>query len=197
VRGVHGEGDRRAEEPGSPAGRGSDDPLEGRLEHRSFEESDRRERLGLLFDGMRIEGVVLSLDPRALAAVAPAREALGDDAPDVRARRRTFEPIPDALLHEELPPDSRAAHLDEMRRLLHVAMTRARRTLVLAYPEHSEAGAVQQPSPFAEEARTALGGVWEQREEELFGPAETLHATARALRGEVLDAVSAVGGRLA
>ena len=112
------------------------------------------------------------------------------------ARRRTFEPIPDALLHEELPPDSRAAHLAEMRRLLHVAMTRARRTLVLAYPEHSEAGAVQQPSPFAEEARSALGGVWEQREEELFGPAETLHATARALRGEVLDAVSAVGGRL-
>ena len=40
---------------------------------------------------------------------------------------------------------------------------------------------------------TALGGVWEQREEELFGPAETLHATARALRGEVLDAVSARG----
>jgi DNA helicase-2/ATP-dependent DNA helicase PcrA len=112
------------------------------------------------------------------------------------ARRRAFEPIPDALLHEDLPPDSRAAHVAEMRRLLHVAMTRARRSLVLAYPERSEAGAIQQPSPFAEEARTALGGVWEQREEELFGPAETLHATARALRGEVLDAVSAVGGRL-
>jgi DNA helicase-2/ATP-dependent DNA helicase PcrA len=112
------------------------------------------------------------------------------------ARRRAFEPIPDALLHEDLPADSRAAHMAEMRRLLHVAATRARRTLVLAYPERSEAGAVQQPSPFAEEARTALGGMWEQREEELFGPAETLHATARALRGEVLDAVSAVGGRL-
>jgi superfamily I DNA/RNA helicase/RecB family exonuclease len=112
------------------------------------------------------------------------------------ARRRAFEPIPDALLHEELPPDSRDAHVAEMRRLLHVAMTRARRALVLAYPERSEAGAVQQPSPFAEEARAALGGMWEQREEELFGPAETLHATARALRGEVLDAVSAVGGRL-
>jgi DNA helicase II / ATP-dependent DNA helicase PcrA len=112
------------------------------------------------------------------------------------ARRRAFEPIPDALLHEELPPDSRIAHVGEMRRLLHVAMTRARRSLVLAYPERSEAGAVQQPSPFAEDARTALGGVWEQHEEELFGPAETLHATARALRGEVLDAVSAVGGRL-
>jgi DNA helicase II / ATP-dependent DNA helicase PcrA len=112
------------------------------------------------------------------------------------ARRRAFEPIPDALLHEDLPPDSRIAHVGEMRRLLHVAMTRARRSVVLAYPERSEAGAVQQPSPFAEDARTALGGVWEEREEELFGPAETLHATARALRGEVLDAVSAVGGRL-
>jgi DNA helicase-2/ATP-dependent DNA helicase PcrA len=112
------------------------------------------------------------------------------------ARRRAFEPIDDALLHEDLPADSRASHVAEMRRLVHVAATRARRSLVLAYPERSEAGAVQQPSLFAEDARTALGGVWEQREEELFGPAETLHATARALRGEVLDAVSAVGGRL-
>jgi DNA helicase II / ATP-dependent DNA helicase PcrA len=83
-----------------------------------------------------------------------------------------------------------------MRRLLHVAMTRARRALVLAYPERSDAGAAQQPSPFVEEARTALGGVWEERAEELFGPAETLHATFRALRDEVLDAVSSVGGRL-
>jgi len=112
------------------------------------------------------------------------------------ARRRTFEPIPDALLHEELPAESRAAHVAEMRRLLHVAMTRARARLVLAYPERSEAGAIMQPSPFVEEARAAVGGTWEQREEELFGPAESLHAAARALRGEVLDAVSAVGGRL-
>jgi DNA helicase II / ATP-dependent DNA helicase PcrA len=112
------------------------------------------------------------------------------------ARRRTFEPIPDALLHEELPAESRAAHVAEMRRLLHVAMTRARARLVLAYPERSEAGAIMQPSPFVEEARVAVGGTWEQREEELFGPAESLHAAARALRGEVLDAVSAVGGRL-
>ena len=42
-------------------------------------------------------------------------------------RQRTLEPIPDALIKEALPPDSKAAHVDEMRRLLHVAMTRARR----------------------------------------------------------------------
>jgi DNA helicase-2/ATP-dependent DNA helicase PcrA len=112
------------------------------------------------------------------------------------ARRRALEPIPDALLKERLPPDSRAAHVDEMRSLLHVAMTRARERLVLAYPERSETGAVQQPSPFVEDARAALGADWVDREEELFGPAETLHATFRALRDEVLDAVSSVGGRL-
>ena len=58
------------------------------------------------------------------------------------ARRRAMEPIPDALLHETLPPDTRDAHVDEMRRLLHVAMTRARSGLVLAYATRSDAGAL-------------------------------------------------------
>ena len=49
-------------------------------------------------------------------------------------RQRALEPIPDALIKEALPPDSKAGHVAEMRRLLHVAMTRARRRLVLAYP---------------------------------------------------------------
>src|SRR5918997_710732 len=83
-----------------------------------------------------------------------------------------------------------------MRRLLYVAMTRARRRLVLAFPERSERGALQQPSPFVEEARAAVGGEWEEREEELFGPAETLQSTFRMLRDELLTTVSQVGGRL-
>ena len=85
-------------------------------------------------------------------------------------RRQSLEPIPDALIKETVPPLSRAAHAAEMRRLLHVAMTRARRRLVLAYPERTDRGATQQPSPFAEEARAAVAGEWEPREEELFGP---------------------------
>ncbi len=112
------------------------------------------------------------------------------------ARRQAVEPIPDALLHEQLPPDSRAVHVAEMRRLLHVAMTRARAGLVLAYAATSERGAVQPPSPFAEDAREAVGGVWEQHEEELFGPAETLPATLRMMREEVLEGVARIGGRL-
>jgi DNA helicase II / ATP-dependent DNA helicase PcrA len=111
-------------------------------------------------------------------------------------RRRALEPIPDALIREAVPPDSKAIHAGEMRRLLHVAMTRARRRLVLAYPERSERGGLQQPSPFAEEAREAVNGEWEHREEELFGPAETLQSTFRLLRDELLTTVAQVGGRL-
>ena len=111
-------------------------------------------------------------------------------------RQRTLEPIPDALLKETLPPDTKAAHEHAMRRLLHVAMTRARTRLVLAYPERTDRGAMQHPSPFAEEARLACGGEWEAREEELFGPAETLQSTFRMLRDELLTTVSQVGGRL-
>jgi len=111
-------------------------------------------------------------------------------------RRQTLEPIPDALIKETVPPLSRAAHNAEMRRLLHVAMSRARKRLVLAYPERTDRGAAQQPSPFAEEARAAVGGEWEPREEELFGPAETLQSTFRLLRDELLTTVAQVGGRL-
>ncbi len=112
------------------------------------------------------------------------------------ARRVIADPIPDALLAEDLPPDTREAHLAGMRRLLHVAMTRARRTLVLTYSERAERGAPQQPSPFAEEARAALGAQWETHDEELFGPDETLHATFTALRDELIAGIPRVGARL-
>jgi DNA helicase-2/ATP-dependent DNA helicase PcrA len=111
-------------------------------------------------------------------------------------RRRALEPIPDALIKEAVPHDSKAIHAAEMRRLLHVAMTRARRRLVLAFPERSERGGLQQPSPFVDEARAAVGGEWELCEEELFGPAETLQSTFRMLRDELLTTVAQVGGRL-
>ena len=41
-----------------------------------------------------------------------------------------------------------------------------------------------------------VGGEWEEREEELFGPAETLQSTFRLLRDELLTTVAQVGGRL-
>lgn len=112
------------------------------------------------------------------------------------ARRVAVEPIPDALLHEELPPDSRDAHVAEMRRLLHLGMTRAREGLVLGYVARTERGALQPPSPFAEDARAAAAGEWEDREEELFGPDEALHAAYTELRDELLRDVPRVAGTL-
>jgi DNA helicase-2/ATP-dependent DNA helicase PcrA len=112
------------------------------------------------------------------------------------AHTRTLEPIAPSLMKETLPDDDHAAHVAEMRRLLHVAMTRARRRLVLVHPQASDRGAAQPPSPFAEEARAALGGVWEERAEELFGPAESLHSTYRILRDELLETIKRTGSRI-
>ena len=113
-------------------------------------------------------------------------------------RRRAVGEIPDELLHESLPEgERREAHEDEARRLVHVAMTRARRGLVLAFPETGGAEpSAGRPSALYEEARAAVDGQEEIVEEELFGPAEGLHSTFRMMRDEVLDAASRVGGRL-
>ncbi len=106
--------------------------------------------------------------------------------------------VPDELLRERVAPTTagRELHEAEMRRLLHVAMTRARKGLVLAWAEGGQPGATPRPSPFYEEALTALGLEEELFEEELFGPAEGLHSTFRIMRDELLDTVARVGGRL-
>jgi DNA helicase II / ATP-dependent DNA helicase PcrA len=112
-------------------------------------------------------------------------------------RRARTDEVPDELLKESLPEaDDRAVHEAEMRRLLHVAMTRARKGLVLAWPETGPPGATPRPSPFYEEAREAVGIEEELLEEELFGPAEGLHSTFRLMRDELLDTVARVGGHL-
>ena len=113
------------------------------------------------------------------------------------AFRPQADGVPDELLRERLPSGSeRAAHDAEMRRLLHVAMTRARKGLVLAWSETAQPGATPRPSPFYEEALAATGVEEEAFEEELFGPAEGLHSTFRIMRDELLDTVARVGGRL-
>ncbi len=113
------------------------------------------------------------------------------------ARRVLVEPIPTELLEDsDGASDSREEHVAEMRRVLHVGMTRARVGLVLAYAAHSERGAPQHPSPFAEEARAALGAEWEDHEEQLFGPDEALHAAIGQLRDELLSDVQQIGARL-
>ena len=132
---------------------------------------------GLEFDHV----YVLGLTARACPAPAAARSSRSP----TRCSRRT------------LPPDSRAAHAAEMRRLLHVAMTRARRAARARLPRAHRAAA--RPSSRRRSPRRRarrVGGEWEPREEELFGPAETLQSTFRLLRDELLTTVSQVGGRL-
>ena len=106
------------------------------------------------------------------------------------------ERIPDALLREALPPDNDEARREGLRRALYVAVTRARQRVVLCYPNASDRGAGLAASPLVEEIRSSLGIAWEDKQEELFGPAETLHSTYRLLRDELLEGTMRAGGRL-
>jgi DNA helicase II / ATP-dependent DNA helicase PcrA len=103
--------------------------------------------------------------------------------------------VPDEL-RKERSRSGPEGHEEAMRRLLYLAMTRARKGLVLAWAESGTPGSTPRPSPFYEEARAAVKAEEETFEEELFGPAEGLHSTFRIMRDELLDTVARVGGRL-
>jgi DNA helicase-2/ATP-dependent DNA helicase PcrA len=94
--------------------------------------------------------------------------------------------VPPELLGEPPAENGTALAVARRRRALHIAMTRARSSLVLSWVERDRDGPTR-PSPLYEEARTVLGAGEEIHEEELFGPAEGLHATYRMLRDEVLE----------
>jgi DNA helicase-2/ATP-dependent DNA helicase PcrA len=106
------------------------------------------------------------------------------------------ERIPDSLIAEELPPDTEETRHAALAQELYVAFSRARSRLVMSYPRADDRGAPLTPLPSLETARAALGAVWQEREEELFGPAETLHSTYRLLRDELLEGTARAGGRL-
>ncbi len=102
--------------------------------------------------------------------------------------------IPDELLEGDPPPAGDVADALRARRG-YVAASRASRSLVLAYPEQ-ERGVAVDPSRLYEASREALGASEIQQEEELFGPAEGLHATYRMLRDEVLESSWRAGAAL-
>jgi len=79
---------------------------------------------------------------------------------------------------------------------LYSAISRARARVVVAYPSVNDRGAALLPAPALERARTAVHAAWEDKQEELFGPAETLHSTYRLLRDELLEGTMRTAGRL-
>ena len=106
------------------------------------------------------------------------------------------ERIPDSLVSEELPPDTEETRHVALAQELYVALSRARSRLVLSFPRADDRGAPLAPLAALETVRAAVGAVWQEREEELFGPAETLHSTYRLLRDELLEGTARAGGRL-
>ncbi|MGH2831712.1 MAG: ATP-dependent helicase [Solirubrobacteraceae bacterium] len=116
--------------------------------------------------------------------------------PGARTEDGSLGGIPPDLLGLEAGRNVREEHHAQMRRLLYLALTRARQRLVLTYSASAGDGALQPPSPFVEEARQVLEAQWQDREEELFGPAETLHATLRLMREALLEDVARISGRL-
>jgi DNA helicase-2/ATP-dependent DNA helicase PcrA len=107
------------------------------------------------------------------------------------------EPVPDALLHEPLPAEDDTARRSRLGQRLYVAITRARVRVVLAYPAGGERDAGHEPLGEIEAARRVVGGEWVAVSEDLFGPAETLHATYRLLRDELMEGTQRAAGRLA
>jgi DNA helicase II / ATP-dependent DNA helicase PcrA len=119
---------------------------------------------------------------------------LGLEAGSYRGGAERAEWIPAPLVGAGVPPAGPVAAEALRARRAYVATSRARSSLVLAFPEEVR-GTESAPSPIYEAAR-ALGVEEEEQEEELFGPAEGLHATYRMVRDEVLEASWRAGAAL-
>ena len=91
---------------------------------------------------------------------------------------------------------ARPSHEDEARRLLYVAMTRARRRAGPLPARRDRGRRTPGPSPLYEDARAVLDASEQEHGEELFGPAEGLQATYRMIQDEVLEEAWRAGGKL-
>jgi DNA helicase-2/ATP-dependent DNA helicase PcrA len=103
--------------------------------------------------------------------------------------------VPEELATGSLPEAGDELATLRQRRLAYLAITRATKTVVLSWPEEAD-GETASPAPFYEIARDALGASEEVQAEEVFGPAEGLHATYRMIRDEVLESSWRAGSAL-
>jgi DNA helicase-2/ATP-dependent DNA helicase PcrA len=102
---------------------------------------------------------------------------------------------PAAQLPVELAARRRPA--EETARLgLYSAMTRARERLILSRPKTDSTGERAGPAPAFERARATLKATEDRQVEEIFGPAEGLHAAYRMIQEEALEGAWRAGGGL-
>ncbi|MBI5311381.1 MAG: ATP-dependent helicase [Actinobacteria bacterium] len=107
--------------------------------------------------------------------------------------------VPEQLIREPAldPPGknpARERHIEDQRRLAHVAMTRARTQLVLSWFEANSHG--HKVSPFYAEALELTGGDELEFEERAFDTGEFVFAELARLRGELLRGVDQTGAQL-
>ncbi len=111
------------------------------------------------------------------------------------AAARLARRFPTRCCTRMLPRRDEPRRGSRLRQALYTALTRARRGgAVLSGVRRARSGSGALPS-WRRQAG-ALGAAWEDKQEELFGPAETLHSTYRLLRDELLEGTMRVGGRL-
>jgi DNA helicase-2/ATP-dependent DNA helicase PcrA len=147
----------------------------------------RREPRGSVRDFIRQLSAVADAGDLDLAGIAPpaAGAAVIAEAPQVKGLE--FD-------HVYLLGLTRSA-LGGDPALAYLAGTRARRALVASWPQAGSDGATAPSAAY--EAIAEVAGVDEEvHEEELFGPAEGLHATYRMVRDEVLEASWRAGSSL-
>ncbi len=114
--------------------------------------------------------------------------------------------VPERLMKDPMPPlpgknPEREAYIEEIRRLAHVAMTRARKGLFLSWFDDKNAKREVKPSPFFEEARLAVAGAgfpaevirYEERD---FETSDFVYAEMEMLRGELMRALDSTGADL-
>ncbi|MFY9488606.1 MAG: ATP-dependent DNA helicase [Solirubrobacterales bacterium] len=107
--------------------------------------------------------------------------------------------IPAALIREPVSPPigknpQRESHIEEQRRLIHVAMTRARTQLVLSWFEADKQG--HKVSPFYTEALTLTDGDEFDFEERPFESADFVYAEMESLRSRLMHAIDDTGAGL-
>lgn len=114
-------------------------------------------------------------------------------------KRSSDAAVPELLRHDHVPAPTgkdprREAHIEETRRLAHVAMTRARTQLVLSWFDSDSRN--HKVSEFYSEAMLAVDGEEQEFPERDFETADFVYAEMEALRGDLMKSIAQAGATL-